>query len=85
MRMIRHNRLMKKFHFKRGGSVYGEIRKQIRNLHDTTPNGQRVFDAIVEGDKVTLEIKTSQRKLVQIPWEDVVSQVDAAKDISLLR
>ncbi|WP_302173588.1 MULTISPECIES: hypothetical protein [Negativicutes] len=62
-----------------------KIRKQIRNLHDTTPNGQRVFDAIVEGDKVTLEIKTSQRKLVQIPWEDVVSQVDAAKDISLLR
>lgn len=39
-----------------------KIRKQIRNLHDTTPNGQRVFDAIVEGDKVTLEIKTSQRK-----------------------
>ena len=62
-----------------------KIRKQIRNLHDTIPNGQRVFDAIVEGDKVTLEIKTSQRKLVQIPWEDVVSQVDAAKDISLLR
>lgn len=62
-----------------------KIRKQIRNLHDTTPNGQGVFDAIVEGDKVTLEIKTSQRKLVQIPWEDVVSQVDAAKDISLLR
>lgn len=62
-----------------------KIRKQIRNLHDTTPNGQQVFDAIVEGDKVTLEIKTSQRKLVQIPWEDVVFQVDAAKDISLLR
>ena len=62
-----------------------KIRKQIRNLHDPTLNGQRVFDAIVEGDKVILEIKTSQRKLVQIPWEDVVSQVDAAKDISLLR
>ena len=62
-----------------------KIRKQIRNLHAITPNGQRVFDAIVEGDKVTLEIKTSQRKLVQITWEDVVSQVDAAKDISLLR
>ena len=62
-----------------------KIRKQISNLHDTTLNGQRVFDAIVEGDKVILEIKTSQRKLVQIPWEDVVSQVDAAKDISLLR
>ena len=62
-----------------------KIRKQIRNLHDATSNGQRVFDALLEGDKVILEIKTSQRKLVQIPWEDVVSQVNAAKDVSLLR
>jgi hypothetical protein len=57
----------------------------LHKLFYTPLNGQRVFDAIVEGDKVILEIKTSQRKLVQIPWEDVVSQVDAAKDISLLR
>lgn len=63
----------------------GKFRKQIRNLHDTTPAGQRVFDAVVEGDKVTLEIKTSQRKLVQIPWDDVVAQVNAAKDMSASR
>lgn len=63
----------------------GKFRKQIRNLHDTTPTGQRVFDAVVEGDKVTLEIKTSQKKLVQIPWEDVVAQVNAAKDMSVSR
>ncbi|WP_294024925.1 hypothetical protein [Megasphaera elsdenii] len=63
----------------------GKFRKQIRNLHDTTPTGQRVFDAVVEGDKVTLEIKTSQKKLVQIPWDDVVAQVNAAKDMSVSR
>lgn len=63
----------------------GKFRKQIRNLHDTPPTGQRVFDAVVEGDKVTLEIKTSQKKLVQIPWDDVVAQVNAAKDMSISR
>ncbi len=63
----------------------GKFRKQIRNLHDITPTGQRVFDAVVEGDKVTLEIKTSQKKLVQIPWDDVVAQVNAAKDMSISR
>lgn len=63
----------------------GKFRKQIRNLHDMTPTGQRVFDAVVEGDKVTLEIKTSQKKLVQIPWDDVVAQVNAAKDMSVSR
>lgn len=63
----------------------GKFRKQIRNLHDTNPTGQRVFDAVVEGDKVTLEIKTSQKKLVQIPWDDVVAQVNAAKDMSVSR
>lgn len=63
----------------------GKFRKQIRNLHDKTPNGQRVFDAIVDGDKVMLEIKTSQRKIVQIPWDDVVTQVNAARDMSLSR
>ena len=63
----------------------GKFRKQIRNLHDTTPTGQRVFDAVVEGDKVTLEIKTTQKKLVQIPWDDIVAQVNAAKDMSVSR
>ena len=63
----------------------GKFRKQFRYLHDTTPTGQRVFDAVVEGDKVTLEIKTSQKKLVQIPWDDVVAQVNAAKDMSISR
>ena len=63
----------------------GKFRKQIRNRHVTTPTGQRVFDAVVEGDKVTLEIKTSQKKLVQIPWDDVVAQVNAAKDMSISR
>lgn len=54
-------------------------RKHIRNLHDGTENGERLFDAIVEGGKVTIELKNSKKQLVQVPWEDIVTQVDAAK------
>lgn len=57
----------------------GMNRKHIRNLHDGTENGERLFDAIVEGNKVIIEIKNSKKKLVQVPWEDIVLQVDAAK------
>lgn len=58
----------------------GEFRRQIRNLHDGTENGERVFNAIVDGDEVTLELKNSKKQLVRIPWNDVVIQVDAAKN-----
>lgn len=57
----------------------GMNRKHIRNLHDGTENGERLFDAIVEGNKVTIEIKNSKKKLIQVPWDDIVLQVDAAK------
>jgi len=59
-----------------------EFRRHIRNLHDGTPDGQRVFDAVVEGSKVMLEIKSSKREIIRIPWEDVVTQVDIAKKLS---
>lgn len=57
----------------------GMNRKHIRNLHDGTENGERLFDAIVEGNKITIEIKNSKKKLIQVPWDDIVLQVDAAK------
>ena len=40
-----------------------KIRKQIRNLHDTTLNGQRVFDAIVEGDKSYSKLRLVKENL----------------------
>ena len=57
----------------------GKVRKHIRNLHDGTEDGERIFDAIVEEGRVTIELKTSKKQLVQVPWEDIVTQVDAAK------
>ena len=61
----------------------GKVRKHIRNLHDGTPDGERLFDAIVEGDQVPIELKNRKKQLVQVPWEDIVTQVDAAKHTSL--
>jgi hypothetical protein len=57
----------------------GKVRKHIRNLHDESEDGERIFDAIVEEGRVTIELKTSKKQLVQVPWEDIVTQVNAAK------
>jgi len=40
---------------------------------------QRVFDVVVDGNNVNLEIKSNKKKIVKIPWDEVVSQVEAAK------
>lgn len=61
----------------------GKVRKHIRNLHDGTPDGERLFDAIVDGEQVTIELKNRKKQLVQVPWEDIVNQVDAAKHTCL--
>lgn len=63
----------------------GKVRKHIRNLHDGTEDGERLFDAIVEEGRVTIELKNSKKQLVQVPWEDIVTQVDAAKHTSALK
>lgn len=57
----------------------GKVIKHIRNLHDGSEDGERIFDAIVEEGRVTIELKTSKKQLVQVPWEDIVTQVNAAK------
>ena len=57
----------------------GKVRKHIRNMHDGSEDGDRIFDAIVEEGRVTIELKTSKKQLVQVPWEDIVTQVNAAK------
>ena len=56
-----------------------KVRNHIRNLHDGPEDGERIFDAIVEEGRVTIELKTSKKQLVQVPWEDIVTQVNAAK------
>ncbi|MEA4972340.1 MAG: hypothetical protein VB119_04090 [Candidatus Metalachnospira sp.] len=55
------------------------IKKPIRNLHSDKPVPPRVFDVVIDGDRVDLEIKTEKNKYEKIPWEDVLYQVEAAK------
>lgn len=45
----------------------GKVRKHIRNLHDGSEDGERIFDAIVEEGRGTIELKTSKKQLVQVP------------------
>lgn len=62
----------------------GKVRKHIRNLHDGTEDGERLFDAIAEEGRVTIELKTSKKQLVQVPWEDIVTQVHKPEQLGHL-
>ena len=53
------------------------LRRQIRNLR--SEKHTRLFDALIEDGKVTLELKNSKSELLRVPWDDVVYQVNAAK------
>lgn len=55
------------------------IKRPILSFSSEKPTPQRVFDVVVEGNKVDLEIKNDKKKIVKIPWNEVVSQVEAAK------
>jgi hypothetical protein len=54
------------------------IIRPIFSFSNERPTPQRVFDVVVDGNNVDLEIK-NKKKIVKIPWDEVVSQVEAAK------
>ena len=56
-------------------------KKEIVNLHSNKSRPPRVFDVIVDGEEVNLEVKIDKNNYEVIPWEDVVYQVEAAKKI----
>ena len=56
------------------------IRKPVRDLRSDKNIPPRVFDVIVDGERVELEVKVDKKKFVTIPWKDVVYQVEAAKN-----
>ena len=59
------------------------MRRQILNLHSSKPQPPRFCDVIVEGEKVTLEVKQDKNKIETIPWDDLVYQVKAAKEMAI--
>ena len=50
------------------------FRKHIRDLHDGTSDGTRVFDAVIEDGVVYLEIKIGRGEYSAFLWTDVTYQ-----------
>ena len=55
------------------------IKKPVRNLHSDKSVQPRVFDVVIDGDKIELEVKIDKNKFERISWEDVTYQVNIAK------
>lgn len=53
------------------------MKKPIYSCYGKGPVPIRMFDVVVEGDKVELEVKRN-KQFERIPWDDVVRQVNAA-------
>lgn len=57
-------------------------RVKIRNNHSANPNKPRVFDALIDGNTVYLEVK-DKKSFELIPLEDVLQQIqDAASQVN---
>ena len=54
------------------------IRQPIRNISSSKQIKPRVFDALIEGDEVYIEVKQAKgRELIRLC--DVLAQIEAAK------
>jgi hypothetical protein len=56
------------------------MKKPIRNLRSSKPIPPRVFDVVIDGDELALEIKTGKNQYETVSWSDVVSQVEQARN-----
>lgn len=56
---------------------------QEESIRHNKPQPPRFCDVIVEGEKVTLEVKQDKNKIETIPWDDLVYQVKAAKEMAI--
>lgn len=54
-------------------------RRPILSFSDDRLPPQRVFDVIIEDNNINLEIKNDKKRIIKIPWNEVVSQVEAAR------
>ena len=54
------------------------MKQAIWNLNSDKPTPKHFCDVIVEGEDVTLKVKTGKEKYETISWEDLQYQVNAA-------
>ncbi|WP_054740720.1 hypothetical protein [Cellulosilyticum ruminicola] len=59
------------------------MRKSILNLRSDKQQAPRFCDVIVEGENVTLEVKQDKDKVETINWNDLVYQVQVAKEMAV--
>jgi len=59
------------------------IKVPVRDLHCFQRTPTRIFDVIVENERIELEVKTDRNKYKRILWDDVVYQVEAARKSQL--
>ena len=59
------------------------VKKPVRNLNSTKPVPPRLFDVLVDGDDVSIQVKTGKNEYETVPCPDVVSQVEAAKTLNM--
>ncbi len=55
-------------------------RKPIWNLHGGKMRPSRICDVLIENNRIMLEIKKGRNEYETVPWQDVVSQVEEAKE-----
>ena len=59
------------------------VKKPVRNIRSSKPVPPRLFDVLVDGDDVSIQVKTGKNEYETVPWPDVVSQVEAAKTLNM--
>ncbi|MBQ9030106.1 MAG: hypothetical protein IJ106_01455 [Parasporobacterium sp.] len=53
-------------------------KREIRNWRSSSSIPPRLFDVVVDGNLVEIQVKTNKNGISSIPWEDVVTQVEQA-------
>ncbi len=56
------------------------VRRQVRDLRSNEEIPKRFCDVIVDKGNVYLEVKQGKNDFQRISWDDVVYQVNAAKN-----
>lgn len=59
------------------------MRRAIVNLHSDKQHSPRFCDVVVDGQNISLEVKMDKDRYESIPWEDVVYQVEVARNTVL--
>lgn len=55
------------------------LKRPVRNLQSKKPIPPRLFDILVDGDALSIQVKTGKNEYETVPWQDVLKQVEAVR------